>query len=322
MRAVPRFCLAVSFVLGCSSGERSSVRFVTIGTGGVTGVYYPTGGAICKRVGERSAENRIQCNAESTGGSIYNVKNVVNGELDFGITQSDVQWKASRGEPPFTEPLSELRAVLSLHRETAVLVVRRDSGIDTPKDLAGKKINLGNPGSGHEATARVILDVLGVSEGDLSLAGSLRSSEQGDALRDNRIDGFLYTVGHPNGGLKDVLYSVDARILPLDGAAFQQLVSTQPYYVSATTPGGMYRGVDKPVPTIAVKATMVTSSRVPDDVVYEVTKAVFDDLEAFKALHPAYRELTPQRMLEGLSAPLHPGARRYYEERGWQIPPP
>lgn len=322
MRFSRGLCAVSLFVLsvGCSSGGRSNVRFVTIGTGGVTGVYYPTGGAICKRVSDHREAHGIQCNVESTGGSVYNVKNVASGELDFGIAQSDVQWKAARGEAPFTTPLGDIRAMFSLHPETAVLVVRRDAGIEGPADLTGKRINLGNPGSGQEATARVILDALGLPAEGLALAGSLRSSEQGDALRDNRIDGFLYTVGHPNGGLKDILYSVDATILALDGAPFERLVGAHPYYIVAETPGGMYNGVVEPVPTIAVKATMITSARVPDEVVYHVTKAVFDDLDAFKALHPAYRDLTPERMLEGLSAPLHPGAQRYYQERGWSVP--
>lgn len=304
---------------GCEKkgGDAGGVQFISIGTGGVTGVYYPTGGAICRRVNQDRERHNIRCSVESTGGSVYNTKNVLAGELDFGIVQSDVQYKAVHGEDPFDGEQDKLRAVLSIHPETAILVVRADSGIRKPEDMKGKRINIGNPGSGTLATAEVVLDALGMQKSDLALAGDLRSSEHGDALRDNKIDGFFFLVGHPNGGLKDIFFSTDARLVPLTGPAFDQIVDQYPYYVKASTPGGIYRGVPDAVPTFAVKATFVSSADVPENVVYEVVKAVFDDLDAFKGLHPAYENLTHEMMLEGLSAPLHPGAEKYYKEKGW-----
>lgn len=293
-----------------------AAKFISIGTGGVTGVYYPTGGAICRRVNKGKKEHGIRCSVESTGGSVYNTKNILTGELDFGIAQSDIQWKAVNGVKPFTKKETKLRSAFSVHSETAILVVRAASGIKKAADIKGKRINLGNPGSGQESTSQEVLKTLGLKKGDLSLAGSLRSSEQGDALRDNKIDGFFYTVGHPNGGIKDIFFSTDARLIPLTGPGFDKLVKGAPYYVHAETPGGIYRGVEKAVKTFAVKATFITSSDVPDDVVYTVVKAVFDDLPAFKKLHPAYRHLTAEKMLQGLSAPIHPGAMKYYKEKG------
>jgi TRAP transporter TAXI family solute receptor len=311
---------AVLFAAGLYSvpAVTHAAKFISIGTGGVTGVYYPTGGAICRRVNKGRKMHGIRCSVESTGGSVYNTKNVLAGELDFGVAQSDVQWKAVNGVKPFNKKERKLRAVFSVHPETAILVVRKDSGIRRAGDIKGKRINLGNPGSGQESTSYSVLKALGVSKGDLSLAGTLRSSEQGDALRDNKIDGFFYTVGHPNGGIKDIFFSTDALLIPLVESGIKKLVKGAPYYVMTETPGGIYRGVSKPVPTFAVKATFVTSSDVPNDVVYQVVKAVFSDLPAFKKLHPAYRHLTEKQMLQGLSAPVHAGAMKYYKERGWK----
>ena len=293
-----------------------AAKFISIGTGGVTGVYYPTGGAICRRVNKDRKDHGIRCSVESTGGSVYNTKNVLAGELDFGVAQSDVQWKAINGVKPFTKKESKLRAVFSVHPETAILVVRKDSGITKPSQIKGKRINLGNPGSGQESTSQEVLAALGLEKSSLKLAASLRSSEQGDAMRDNKIDGFFYTVGHPNGGIKDIFFSTDAQMVPLTGSGIDKLVAKYPFYVHAETPGGIYRGVDKAVKTFAVKATFISSSDVSDDVVYNVVKAVFDDLESFKKLHPAYKHLTAKMMLEGLSAPIHKGAMKYYKEKG------
>ncbi len=309
----------VSVVLalaGCEKSDLGKPKFVSVGTGGVTGVYYPTGGAICRLVNARRESNGLRCTVESTGGSVYNTKNVLAGELEFGIAQSDVQWKAVNGVAPFNQKETKLRAVFSIHAETAILVVRRDSGIRKAADIRGKRINLGNPGSGQRNTSAVVLEALGLKESDLALAGNLRSSEQGDALRDNKMDGFFYTVGHPNGGIKDIFFSTDARLIPLVGPGFDKVIAASPYYVHAETPGGMYRNVPKPVRTFAVKATFITSSDVSSDTVYEVAKAVFEGLEQFKKLHPAYRNLTKKQMLQGLSAPLHDGAQQYFQQSG------
>ncbi|MDH5751506.1 MAG: TAXI family TRAP transporter solute-binding subunit [Deltaproteobacteria bacterium] len=307
--------LALGLLLS-GTGPASASKLVFIGTGGVTGVYYPTGGAICRLLNTERRVHGVRCAVESTGGSVYNIINVLNGDLDFGIAQTDVQWKAVNGKGKFTEKAEKLRSVFSIHSETAALVVRADSGITRASEIKGRKINLGNIGSGQRETSQDVLKVLNLTEADLKLAGDISSSDQGVALADGRIDGFFYMVGHPNEGMKDIFYMVKARLIPLSGPGFEQLVKENNYYVNSKTPGGIYRGVSEDVPTFAVKATLVTSSNVPDEIVYLVVKSVFSDLERFKALHPAYANLTAKSMLEGLSAPLHPGALRYYKEHG------
>lgn len=290
--------------------------FVSIGTGGVTGLYYLSGGAICNLINQGYESSGLRCAAESTDGSVSNVHAVMAGELVLGMVQSDVQWKAVKGEDIFTGKQDNLRALMSLYPETVVLVARMDSGINRVQDIRGKRINLGNPGSGQRATSEMLLKGMDMSPDDLALAGMYTSIEQGEALREGRIDAFFFTIGHPNDGLKDIFFSTEARIVPLEGAAIDSIVDSSPYYVRANTPGGLYRNVPDPVPTLALVATLVTSLEQPEALIYNVVRDIFNNLETFKKMHPAYGDLTPEGMLEGLSAPLHPGAKKYYQEIG------
>ena len=295
-------------------------QFISIGTGGVTGVYYPTGGAICRLVNKGRKEHGIRCSVESTGGSVYNVNTIREGELDFGVAQSDVQYNAYNGTSQFADqgPFEKLRAVFSVHPEPFTVVARADSGIKTFADLAGKRVNIGNPGSGQRETMEVVMNALGWDKSTFALASELKSAEQSQALCDNKIDAMVFTVGHPSGSIKEATTSCDSIIVPVTGPEIDKLVEDNAYYRKATIPGGMYRGTDEDVETFGVGATFVTSADVPDDVVYVVVKAVFDDFDQFKKLHPAFANLKPEEMIkDGLSAPLHDGAVKYYKEQGW-----
>ncbi|VAW02356.1 TRAP transporter solute receptor, TAXI family precursor [hydrothermal vent metagenome] len=295
-------------------------EFITIGTGGVTGVYYPTGGAICRLVNKGRKEHGVRCSVESTGGSVYNINTIREGELEFGVAQSDWQYHAYNGTSKFEEagPFEDLRAVFSVHPEPFTVVARADSGIKTFADLKGKRVNLGNPGSGSRGTFEVVLEAMGWSADDFALATELKSSEQSAALCDNQVDAIAFTVGHPSGTISEATTSCDSIIVAVDGPVIQKLIDDNDYYRSATIPGGMYRGSDADVPTFGVGATFVTSAKVSDKAVYTVVASVFDNFEAFKKLHPAFANLDPKEMIsDGLSAPLHPGAVKYYKEQGW-----
>ena len=294
-------------------------QFISIGTGGVTGVYYPTGGAICRLVNRDRKEHGIRCAVESTGGSVYNINTIKAGELEFGVAQSDWQYHAYNGTSRFADnPFPEIRAMFSVHPEPFTLLVRGDSGITSFEELKGKRVNVGNPGSGQRATMEVVLDALGWSMDDFALASELKPAEQAAALGDNKVDAIVYTVGHPNGSIQEATSTVDAKIVPVTGEAIDALVAENPYYAKAVIPGGMYKGTDEDVETFGVKATFVTSANVPDDVVYTVVQGVFDNFDRFKGLHPAFANLSEEDMVTaGLSAPLHPGAEKYYRERGW-----
>lgn len=295
-------------------------RFVTIGTGGVTGVYYSAGGAICRLVNKDRKEHGIRCAVESTGGSGFNINTIKAGELDFGVAQSDIHYQALEGEGQFADagPWDELRAVFSLHPEPFTVLARPDAGVSSFEDFKGKRFNVGNPGSGTRLSMERLLSELGWTLDDFSLAAELKADEHGPALCDNKIDGFFYGVGHPSANIQDPTTTCGAKLIPLEGEAVDRLVSENSYYAKATIPGGLYNNNPDDTPTYGVLATMVTSTAVDEETVYQVVKAVFENFDDFKKLHPALANLQPENMIrDGLSAPLHDGAVRYYEEKGW-----
>lgn len=295
-------------------------QFVTIGTGGVTGVYYAAGGALCRLMNQTREEHGFRCSAESTGGSVFNLNAMRQGEFDFGMVQSDWQYHSFNGSSTFEEagPWEDLRAVFSVHPEPFTVVARADSGITDIEGLKGKRFNIGNPGSGTQASMDVLLEALGWSRGDFALAAELRPDEHGPALCDNQIDAFYYGVGHPSANIADPTTTCGAKIVPLEGEAIEALVDAHPYYAQVNIPGGLYTGNPDDIPTYGVLATLVASTNVPDEAVYNLVKSVFENFDSFKSLHPAFANLTPEEMVaNGNSAPLHPGAERYYTEQGW-----
>jgi len=325
MKKITAITLAFAAVVGAvavSTSDRASAaeqRFVTIGTGGVTGVYYPTGGAICRLVNKTRKTSGIRCSVESTGGSVYNLNAIRAGELDLGIVQSDWQYHAYRGDSKFKDagPNKNLRAVFSIHPEPFTVVARKDSGIKTFADLKGKRVNVGNPGSGQRGTMEVLMKALGWKMSDFALASELKSSEQSKALCDNKIDAMVFTVGHPSGSIMEATTSCDAVLVSVTGSAVDKLVKDNDYYRTATIPGGMYRGNPNDVKTFGVGATLVTSTAVPNDIIYTIVKSVFDNFDSFKKLHPAFAHLQKKVMIkDGLSAPLAAGAVKYYKEAG------
>jgi len=312
------FGLSLMVGLGVESAQ-ADTTFVTIGTGGVTGVYYPTGGAIARLVNKGRKEHGIRCSVESTGGSVYNLNAIRAGELDMGVAQSDMQYYAVHGTDKFADagPDKDLRAVFSVHPEPFTVVARTDSGIKDFMELKGKRVNIGNPGSGQRGTIEVLMAALKWTNDDFKLASELKAAEQASALCDNKIDAMVYTVGHPNGSIKEATTSCDAVIVSVTGPVVDKLVADNAYYRKAVIPGGMYRGTDTDTPTFGVGATFVSSSKVDDKVIYEIVKAVFENFDEFKKLHPAFENLNKEEMVkDGLSAPLHAGAIKYYKEVG------
>ncbi|WP_412072721.1 TAXI family TRAP transporter solute-binding subunit [Solemya velum gill symbiont] len=285
--AVAATVLAAATIGSIPTVASAAQKFVSIGTGGVTGVYYPTGGAICRLVNKTRKEHGYRCSAESTGGSVYNINTIRAGELEFGVAQSDWQFHSYNGTSKF-----------------------KDAG-------PGKRVNIGNPGSGQRATMEVVMDAFGMKNSDFALASELKGSEMAAALCDNKIDVMIYTVGHPAAAIKEATTSCDVKLVNVTGAAIDKLVADNPFYRVATIPGGMYAGTDKDVTTFGVGATVVTSANVPDDAAYAVAKETMSNIEQFRKLHPAFANLDPKTMVtDGLSAPLHPGAEKAYKELG------
>lgn len=315
-----KFSIAGAALAAMMAPAAQAEEFITIGTGGVTGVYYPTGGAICRLVNKGRKDHGIRCSVESTGGSIYNIKTIRAGELEFGVAQSDWQYHAYNGTSKFEDDgaFEGLRAVFSVHPEPFTVVARADAGVANFEDLKGKRVNIGNPGSGQRGTMEVLMGALGWTTDDFALATELKAAEQSQALCDNQIDAMVYTVGHPSGSIQEATTACDSVLVNVSGDAVQGLVDENSYYRLATIPGGMYRGNDGDTQTFGVGATFVTSDAVSEEAVYAVVKSVFENFEDFKKLHPAFANLEPEEMATaGLSAPLHAGAAKYYQEQGW-----
>lgn len=311
--------LAATVTVLATPVAQAQQKFVTIGTGGVTGVYYAAGGAICRLVNKDRAKHGIRCSVESTGGSVFNVNTIKGGELDLGFAQSDVQFNAVKGQGQFKDgSVGDLRAVFSVHPEPFTLLTRKEANIRTFADTKGKRVNVGNPGSGTRASMEELLGALGWTMKDFSLASELKADEHGPALCDGKIDAFFYGVGHPSANIQDPTTTCGAKLASITGPAVDKLVADRPYYAKVTIPGGLYPNNPEPAQTYGVLATVVASAKTPADTVYQVVKAVFDNFDEFKKLHPALANLTPETMVkDGLSAPLHEGAARFYREKGW-----
>lgn len=309
----------ISFLASFPISAQASDKFITIGTGGVTGVYYPTGGAICRLVNRGRKDHGIRCSVESTGGSVYNINSLRDGGMDLAVAQSDWQYHAYNGTSIFENQgaFKSLRSVFSLHTEAFTVVVRADSGINSLDDLVGKRVNIGNPGSGNRATMEVVMRMKGWNKDTFKVSSELKGSEQPQALCDNKIDAMIYNAGHPNGAVQEVATSCEVKIIPVVGKEIDALVDRSPYYAYTVIPGGMYAGNPQDIKTFGVKATFVSTSKVDEEVIYQVVKAVFDNFDNFKTLHPVFVNLDPKNLIkEGNAAPLHKGAERYFKERG------
>ena len=311
--------LAVAMTGASALEAHAKTTFVTIGTGGITGVYYPTGGAIAKIVNAKKDKYDIRATVESTGASVFNINAIMAGDLEFGIAQPDRQYQAYNGLSEWEgKPQKDLRAVFALAPEAVTFVAAEDSGIKSLKDAKGKVVNIGNPGSGNRQNAIDVFEAAGINiEKDLK-AESIKAADAPRMLQDGRIDGFFYTVGHPNGNIKEATAGKrKTRIVSITD--IEPLVKKFPYYSLTNIDMAQYpeaTNANEKVTTVGMLATFVTSAKVPDDVVYAITKEVFENLDEFKKLHPALEGLTRETMLEGLTAPIHPGALKYYKEAG------
>ena len=312
--------LSLAAGLGVAPQAHAQQKFITIGTGGVTGVYYAAGGAICRLVNKDRAKHGIRCSVESTGGSVFNINTIKAGELDMGFAQSDVHYNATKGLNQFKDAgaFGDLRAVFSVHPEPFTVMARKELNAKDFNDLKGKRVNVGNPGSGTRASMEELLAAKGWTMKDFSLASELKADEHGPALCDGKIDAFFYGVGHPSANIQDPATTCGAKLVSITGPEVDKLVKDKPYYAYADIPAKLYPNNPDGAKTYGVLATVVASAKTPPDTVYQVVRAVFENFDEFKRLHPALAHPTPENMVkDGLSAPLHDGAAKYYKEKGW-----
>lgn len=320
MKRTGRLATALTLAAAVAAGGALTAwaQEIAIGTGSKAGVYYQVGRAICRLV-DREVEGTT-CTVIATPGSLFNLSNVRGGALEIGLAQSDWQFNAVNKSGPFEfmdDDFGNLRALFSVHSEPFTVVARRDSGIRTFDDLKGARVNIGNPGSGQRATMEAVMAVKGWDKDDFLLAEELPAAQQSLALCHGRVQAIVYTVGHPNASIGKATGLCDSVLVEVSDPDIDRLVAENAYYAYTTVPGGMYPGNPDPVRTFGVKATVVSSSDVDADLIYEVVRAVFDNLGRFRRMHPALGTLEPTAMVrEGLSAPLHEGARRYFVEKG------
>ena len=292
-------------------------KFITVGTGGIVGVYYPLGGAICRFVNAGRKDHGLRCTVESTGGSVFNINAVMSGDMDIGFAQSDTQFYAMHGQNAFKDkPQPKLRALFSVYPEVFTLVTRQDANIKTFADIKGKRVNIGDPGSGTRSTTELVMNAMGIRKEDLKFAGELKFVEMAPALCDNKIDAFTFVAGHPNAIFQEAATTCASTIASLSGPGVDKLVADHPFYAKASVPGKMYKGTDNPQMTFGVLATLVASADLPEQTAYVITKAVFDNFDDFRKLHPAVANITKEQMLQGNSVPFHPGALKYFREKG------
>ncbi len=314
-------CL-IAAVIGFAVAPSASLaqeKIITIGTGSVTGVYYPAGGAICRLINRGRKEHGFRCFVESTGGSIYNIRALRDGEISFGIVQSDWQYNAYRGEGVFADgpPFRDLRSVFSLHSEMFTVAVAKDSGIAKFADLKGKRVNIGDPGSGMREIMQSLMDSMRWTKHSFADASELKPADAAKELCEGKLDAMVFAAGHPNGLIQDITGNCGAKLIPVEGKEVDKLIADNQFYARTAIPGGMYQGNPQNTATFGVKATLVTTADADEEAVYQLTKAVFDNFDSFKTLHFVFATLDKDRMVNsGLIAPIHPGALRYFREAG------
>lgn len=310
---------ALTIAIATQTSFAATPQFITVGTGGVTGVYYPAGGALCRTINSKRKETGIRCSAQSTLGSVANLNTLNAAEIDLAIAQADSQYHAYNGTDVFevSGANRNLRSVLTLYVEPFTVVASKASGITHFDDLAGKRVNIGNPGSGQRQTMDALMRAKGWNKTSFTAASELSSLEQSQALCNNKIDAFVFSVGHPAVSLKEVANNCDVVIVRVDGPEVDELVAKNSYYSKASVPGGMYRGSDNDVTTFGINASLTASSTTNPEVIYTLVKNVLENLDAMKKMHPAFAALKPESMASrNTNIPMHEGARKYYREVG------
>lgn len=290
-------------------------KFVSIASGWVVGVYYPLAGAI-SNIAHKNLPD-IKITVESSGASVANAKLIASGDADMAILQNDIAHYALQGvKPMFDKPVTNIRGITSLYQEHCQIQARRDAKIASVPDLKGKRVCVGPLGSGTEQNAMQILEAYGMKFDDFAKVERLTATESADYLKDGRIDAAFYSVGVGAAGLVDTAMTVDCVIVPIDGAPREALMKKYPFFTQAVVPKGAYKGVEQDIPTVAVMAILTARAEMDAETAYRITKVIFENLKDIERAHAKGRELTLETALTGMSIPLHPGAEKFFKEKG------
>ena len=312
-----------------SAALAQDMKFFTIGTGGTGATYYPVGGVIANAIsnppGSRPCDEGGSCgvdgliaSAVSSRGSVDNINAILSGLRDSGFAQSDVAYWAYTGTGTMEgkPPAEDLRTIAALFSEHIHLVALADSGINAVADLKGKRVSLDEPGSGTRVDAQIILQANGLSEGDLT-AEDLKPGPAAEALRNGKIDAFFIVAGYPTGAVVELAAATPIKLVPIDGDAAKTLTDKYGFFSQSDIPAGTYEGVDA-ASTVAVGAQWFTSAKQPEDLIYNITKALWNDntRKLLDVGHAKGKTITKETAMSGVGVPLHAGAERFYKEAG------
>src|SRR5215831_9717719 len=316
----PSAAIMASVVAGCMVvSDALAPNPVNLATGIPGGIYHPVGNAICRMFNLDDQHQAMPCIAVSSDGSVANIRRIESGDSAFGLSQTDVASAAFNGEGPFAAagPDPKLRMVIALYPEAFTVVARADTGIRDFQDLRGKRVGIGTSGVGYNFTRDVILKFHNGTTSAPEHVLEFAPAEQNQALCNNKVDAIIFEAGHPNGLTQEATTDCRARLVRVAGQPIDRLLATHPYYILSIIPGGMYVGNPGDVPTIGTRAVLVSSSNQPDQLVYAMVKAVFDNFAVFRRLHPALSALEIKDLVPNASVmPIHPGALNYYRDAG------
>ena len=307
--------IAVAVVMALPPAHAAGRRFLSIASGWVTGAYYPFAGAVSRVAWKSLKEKNIKVTAESSGASVANAKLIGKSDTDFALLQNDIASYAYYGKQMFDKPISNLLGMMTLYPETIQIVARKDANIKTVGDLKGKRISIGPLGSGTTENAKQILAAWGMTLDDVK-AQQLKASQAADYMKDGRLDAFFNTTAVGAAHIIDTCVIVPSNIVEVSGPNAGKLMKEYAFYAADTISPGIYKGVDKPVKTVAVMAMMVARADIEKEVVYSVVKAIYEDLAQIKKAHAKFKEIDVKKALLGMSVPLHPGAEQYFKEVG------
>lgn len=300
--------LIVSLMVGCGSEK----KFLNIATGGTAGTYYPLGGAMAE-VLNKSIPG-MNASAQSTGATVANINMLQDGSVDMALVQNDIIYYAVNGLEMFKDKkIATIRGIATLYPETVQLVTLDKSGIKNIGELKGKRVAVGAAGSGAEANARQVLEAYGITYNDIT-AQYLSFGEAASALKDGNVDAAFLTAGYPTAAVQDIASQNKVRLLPIDEAKADALIAKYPFYTKTVIPADTYAGLDKDTPAIAVMAMLVVNEKVDEKLGYEITKALFSNLDRIKAAHSVGKLITKEGAQKGMSVKLNVGAEKYFNE--------
>ncbi len=308
--------IAAAAVLLSGCAKKSNKNYI-LATGGTSGTYYPFGGAMAQ-IWNDGIEG-MNVTAQATGASAENLRLISRGEAEFGTVQNDVMDYAYNGSDMFEgNALPNLATIGTLYPEVVQIAVSKNSGIKTIDDFRGKRISVGDAGSGVEFNAKQILEGYGMTFNDIKKA-NLSFKESADGIQNGTLDGCFITAGVPNAALQELAFTAGLELISIDDAHAKIIADKYSFYTVEKIPGGTYKGTEDDTQALAIKATLAVSAKLDTDTVYEMTKTLFENLDKLGTAHAKGKEVSAAKAVTGCSVPFHPGAKKYFKEAGFDV---